>query len=1805
MEQRSVNGRLVPTTNWIKNNKEQEIEIAYLGHYLIVSYLQIFKTGKDTQSNIFGKDRIDIEKNGEFRFFLPKKEFIYDNNVTIEVFAPDGELLGKVQTSYYNLHDSKASPSQQDTTEKYSIEINPKIIKLQKPDKKTIFYKKISGKLIDSSAQHDLTGLQIIIMARRENNNEYEALLSAKLNNSGYFYSELEKHITYDDAYVFIAGLESEQIPISLEDGELPKNIILVADLSTLDEEEIKKSVASLPNSNDLVNSSAFSQDLGGGCVDFTVPNRSLEEHNFFHTVRTTEPEIRSYTIGKAESKYFKLELSSYTSDAFSMFKQLIDSWNSIGLYYYEKESTVSENNKVTLTPVTKKTPSLEKHTYTKELKYMSNTLEAISTPVYFEVDNSYVNNIIDSIATYSANKHKLEQLHNKVQQAYCSTSVAIDNMGYCETINLNALEDNTNYKALQVDIKNLQDNIHNNPYTPSLDNGAFNSKIEDFLERFLKIKKIDNSQRKSLNKRINAFISMLDTQMGMSEKYKSYKDEVNSYLINIKDNINYGIENDFCSENKKSVAGIICLMQDYEFLKDTLSNKSIFTLGEIMNIGAFYNEFELSINYFSSLLEDFHTFYRKCNLEMLFVQDDYFIKNYKHIKAELKQLKLSINLAKNKIEKIELDYIHNHPGRKSLSVDSSIDWDETPTIYENTTIAHGHILQFKQVWKADGYSLGDLLYSLPLAPCQEKQIAIVDWDRREQAGRTEEQAVSESLNANISRERDIDEIINSTFSENVNARSSNKTKSTSAGASGGLGFSYGGFVAGASGGVSHSGSSSISTASQASSRNIAGHTLNRLQDNVSQSASSVRSQRNTVIQTVGQNESVTVQTEVIKNNNHCHSMTVEYFEVLKHYAVEQELVDAQECLFVPLPMSDFNYKKVLRWKNTLQGSMYGKELLKGFDAIERIESKRDTGLPDGSYADDVIEELGGYFTISFDLVRPYISKVEKANKIVTESIELKSFFPWTTKNLIFTYRKKYPLSEKEKNEIFEKDYAPEIVKKFIEKIGIYAIDKEGNEINLNTDVTLMSPYIKGTALKVNVALTTNSKVTRREIKHLLFRAHTEVTQSSKIIIKSAYIHYKTEYMSEFLLRNKNINNDIISTKQLSGVSINHFHLVPSYDYVTDAALIYTPMSDKEKINPKDEDIQDAQRLLGFLNEHLEMAHKSIWSNMDSSRLFGLLDGYIAPNAKGRSVASVVENKIMGIVGNNLVLKVVPGERLDPMLRGADLLEHYKPDTKPDPFRISVPTKGVYAESVMGKCNSCEEVDESRHWRFEDAPCGVNPTAIDSVSTSSRREDVGNLQVKDLPTNIINMQTPQTAPDPSGLMAAYGLLGKSDAFKDMTGLAGTQANALTALQTTSKSVTDLASISKDFANLAVMASQKKDASRQISEIKKLKKDGILTAEEENEKVKTVLDTYPNAAKSLSQDNTKDIPTIDNAIAEGVKKGYINPGSNISIQDKDKSLTVDNNNNSIENISAVNEKAYMTGGLGDSTNYNVLKLPKNIDKEKPNALVLLTYEDDEIMKHDESFRDVSEIEKQYNTYVVAIKTVQEFTDTHKNVLDYFLTQTGKKISFFYIHAHGSSKSITLSKNNTLLATSLLKIDLSKYYEDSPKGVVNSCLTAINYHSYKYNKLTSFAQEMANSMKASIQAAVTETYGSLTSDLQLVQKGSYIKKGFTNNYGYFLTSEGYLFSVERFKTDDEVKVRRSKFSNAYKIIFGEVPLKKDSQYAYLLYRYLEVGNKYVNNITLNVEEFKANKVFDLISDNTRMISDKYFITLEPKT
>jgi papain like cysteine protease AvrRpt2 len=702
---------------------------------------------------------------------------------------------------------------------------------------------------------------------------------------------------------------------------------------------------------------------------------------------------------------------------------------------------------------------------------------------------------------------------------------------------------------------------------------------------------------------------------------------------------------------------------------------------------------------------------------------------------------------------------------RFDLDAEHQLNWDSIPYVDQATTVAHGHILTMKQVWRADGYSLGDLLYSMALAPGQQKLVSLLDWERREEDSRTESRFETEQLAADLSHDRDIADIIRSSLHEHMDGHSEAST-SASGGAIGGF---IGPVVFGAAGGVSNASSS----ANQASARDIAGSALNQARDRTLQSASSVRGQRSTVVQTARQGESVRAQTEAIANYNHCHALTIEYFEVLRHFQVSQEMAAVQECLFVPFEIAPFTAQKALRWEQVLKNLsvVYGSStvaLRPLFEAQARVSSNwADADLPVGRFADDAVSAVSGEFWMTLNIPQPADNDDDSYNAGNWAPYQSLLTAPATVKDVYDRYL--HIAMPEQRAAIFNDRVAPPLARKLIDNLTIDISPDEGASwISLSLDSTLVTPFGQGKPLLVSfrssgpITGITRAQITRVQIR---IGAGVTVPASIELIVSSGSMRYRTEHLSADLFDDYRILNDLAGG---------------------DRAEIATPLTKFEKSNPREADRKDARKLLDVLNERVEFFHRVLWLTMDANRRYMFLDGVLAPDAGGRSVASVVENQVIGVVGNCLVMPVVPGLQLDPTYefarRTPEDLRHLYATDPPPPMRISVPTKGVFAEAAMGQCNSCEKIDDTRFWHWDEAPIPDSPTAIMPLSTASRRLAPPSVTPSDFPGALVRYQQVPDAPDPTGLVAALNTLGSKDIFRDLTGLAMNQANAAAALK---------------------------------------------------------------------------------------------------------------------------------------------------------------------------------------------------------------------------------------------------------------------------------------------------------------------------------------------------------------------------------------------------------------------------------------
>ena len=818
--------------------------------------------------------------------------------------------------------------------------------------------------------------------------------------------------------------------------------------------------------------------------------------------------------------------------------------------------------------------------------------------------------------------------------------------------------------------------------------------------------------------------------------------------------------------------------------------------------------------------------------------------------------------------------YLRPAPGRTDLDASHAVDWDDSPTVYQATTVSHGHLLQFREVYRANGCSLGDLVHSLPLAPGQKRQIAVLDWDRRTSSSRTEALDSEERLDSFLERDREVLEIVGSQLSEET----SGSSRSTTWGAAGGIGAGFIGTGFGIFGGVAGGGGGSSAEARQDSSRTLAANSLQQLSDRVTQRASAVRDTRSTVVQTVAQGESVRAETETIVNYNHCHALTIEYFEVLRHFLVSHELVDVRECLFIPLPMRQFDQAKALRWQEPLRRFLRKRELAGGFAAMERIARNWDGyDFPESRFSEEAPLVLEGELRISFLLPRPR-DAVDGAFQVDMWA-PLAGLLP--TDTLALWTAKLNERTQAERDRVFQAEIAPGIAEAMVQNLRFAYITDTGARLSVSLDATLVSRYAESVPLYVSLRPAGPLPNLAREdiVRFEVSYEGDDLPADARVIVHSGKVRYQSPHLTYLLFDEPRVLNDL---------------------HPGDPVVVPTPVTPREMAEPREEDRRLADRLVKHLNRSIEHYHQAIWATMDAQRRYMLLDGVIAPNADGRSVASVVENRVAGIVGNCLVMPLSPGNRLDPQIAPTpgdngeepvpvDLINLYATDPLP-PTRISIPTRGVYAEAVMGDCCACETIDDTRFWRWGEEGGeaeALQPPAIAPVSTDSRDEGEPDLTPTPLPTPIVNIQAAPSLPDPFGLAAAFEVLKNPDLFTDVTGLEGSQKAALAAF---SGSLDVASALSGEAAKLATQQEAARTADRTLAAITQAEGAGLLTADQAKALTEATLSRLvgqPDVVQSSQADQAASSQALDDVVDAAVQSGQ----GEITSSTPDQTVTV--------------------------------------------------------------------------------------------------------------------------------------------------------------------------------------------------------------------------------------------------------------------------------------------------------------------------
>ena len=225
-------------------------------------------------------------------------------------------------------------------------------------------------------------------------------------------------------------------------------------------------------------------------------------------------------------------------------------------------------------------------------------------------------------------------------------------------------------------------------------------------------------------------------------------------------------------------------------------------------------------------------------------------------------------------------------------------------------TLGLGYVLNLAQTWNYAGLTLGNLVYSLPLAPGEQQRIVVSERVATASVSDIERLDIAENQHSALRENTSAQATFDSAFEEHVNASSSyrNEARSSSWGVAGGVGAVLGPValgIGGGGGGGKSSNSGNVTSALDGV-RTYTSTATESMHRAVERQAAARRSAQRTSIRLATETDRETVTTKVITNHNKAHALTIQYWEVLRRFSGTTVVEGVNLVCFVPLDVVRF-----------------------------------------------------------------------------------------------------------------------------------------------------------------------------------------------------------------------------------------------------------------------------------------------------------------------------------------------------------------------------------------------------------------------------------------------------------------------------------------------------------------------------------------------------------------------------------------------------------------------------------------------------------------------------------------------------------------------------------------------------------------------------------------------------------------------------------------------------------------------------------------------------------------------------------
>ena len=631
-----------------------------------------------------------------------------------------------------------------------------------------------------------------------------------------------------------------------------------------------------------------------------------------------------------------------------------------------------------------------------------------------------------------------------------------------------------------------------------------------------------------------------------------------------------------------------------------------------------------------------------------------------------------------------------------------------------------GIVNEYRVAWNPLGHSLGQIIYSMPLAPGESVNLAVIDWTRRDEAQRKERTTVDEQLVHNEHRDRTISEAVTTA------AREYQHGSNFSAGVSGALGSSSSGTSAGIAGSLGGS------TSSSSGSRDISGNTIQKLSDNITQVSSSMRELQSTVVVQSTQSEKEAIETRTIVNYNHSHALTILYYEVLRHFRVVTEFVRQRPAVFVRFKTDWFDnlngaLRSIVDNQDVLTGALLDARLAGAFAAVDRV--------------------LEGRYN---DLSKPFPNQPA----VVVDPNPPPRFHFFTFELRCGGFVRNVDDDDQHADALAHLMLTDGSSLKLVNGFGDEVLNHSGAfRMNGQNNVFTATPAgngeiswekIRGIGLHVSV-FPTNGKDAQVSFSHIKITGFDLAGPPGVVLVDENHDD------GHIVIRNQNSE-------------VNQLVTLPTKRPAPTAAEppIVTGNEGSDRAQ--------ALELIAHLKSNKRHYSRAIALSHSALARADALDAIAMSD--GSSVLDHIENRPLEIVGDLLAYPSTDRDWNHAITaKIADADDGERDSMLFDERLVALPTRGVFAEAKLGHCNASEQIDNTRFWDWQQSPIPhLAPDIAPTVPVTPQPQQQ-NLSATPFPSSIVNIVNPPAAPDPTGLAAAFNVLGTPNLFRDMSGTA--------------------------------------------------------------------------------------------------------------------------------------------------------------------------------------------------------------------------------------------------------------------------------------------------------------------------------------------------------------------------------------------------------------------------------------------------